>query len=810
MLKNIIKTSIRNLKRFKVYTFTNILGLTLGISCALVIYRLVTYELSFDRYHYEANNIFRVINDAQQGTRLNRTAAVPHPFADAMKQDLSGLEEVLKVHNLNVGIVSYDSGNKEQIRIEEENSIVFTRSNFFKLFDYKWLAGSSPEVIDQPGIGIITRDKAKLLFGLTDYNLASAIGEVVKINDKLSFTIQGVVENPPSNTDFPFHYFIHYESLDGFLGFYKGGENWRSTSRSTNCFVTLNADTDPSDIEAQLPDFIKKYKGDELAKNDHYRLQPLSDIHFNENYENYNGRTVDKVMIRGLILIGIFIVLIACINFVNLSTSLISARLKEVGIRKVLGSSKRMLITQYVTESVLITLLSALASLGVAEFILINLQQIIGYQIGLGILSQFSHILFLMVLVVAVSLLSGLYPAMTFSRFNSLDAIKGKGSNATSNKFLIRKGLVVFQFVITQALIIATIVVMSQLNYFQNKDLGFDKESVLMVKVPDAKNLNAEVFKAELKKYSSIVNVTFGMSAPQSASNGNVPWNYTPLGLEQGMITNIKSVDAEYFDLFDLEVIAGRALRNDDKPNQIVVNEKIVGLMELESPEDAIGKNIQVSMLGGDAMIVGVVKDFHLLSLKEKIPSSILFNFPDYYYSAAIKFSPLSDDRQELLSHVEKVWLAQFPKQTFDYEFLETQLESFYTEESRLLTVIQGFAGIAIFIGCLGLYGLVYFMTNQKVKEIGVRKVLGASTGQILGIFINELVWLIGIAFVLAIPIGYYFMDSWLSNFEYRINLSLWVFVAALGFTFVIALITTGFRSLKSANTNPVDSLRSE
>lgn len=777
----------------------------LGMGCALVIFTLVTFEMSFDTYHSQVDRMYRVVRDAQQGDRFNQSAAMPHPFADALRTDVSGLDMVVKVHGHSQGLVTIVNSREEEIRFSENQEIAFTESNYFDFFDYQFLAGASRQ-LNEPGHAVITREKAASLFGLEGEDLSKAPGRVFKLDNKLVLTVAGVVENPPANTDFPFGYFISYQSLGEVLGSYRNGQNWMGSNGNTNCYVLLNDESSVEQVEAQFPTFVAKYRDKALVENEHYQLQPLDDIHFNV-YSNYSGRTVSRGAINTLLLVGFFIIILACINYVNISTSLAFSRAKTVGLRKILGSTSKLIVFEFLAEAILITFFAAIFSLGLAELILMELDSVLGYSLHLELFESPNTILFLLSLMLLICIFSGTYPAIMMSRFKSLDAFSARLKSRSGGGFF-RRSLVVFQFIFSQVLIIGTIGVLSQLSYFQTKDLGFDSSDVVMVNIPNARNLNAETFKTQLLAHPGIAGISYGMSAPQSASSSNANWNYPPLGLKEDLIANFKAVDGEYFDLFDLTIIAGRSLTNQDRPNQVVVNERLLEVMNIADPQKAIGEKLQTRLLK-EVTIIGVVKDFHLLSLKQEITPSILFNYPGYYFNAAIKLQNRSDIAS-VIDHVEGVWQEQFPDKIFEHNLLSDQISYFYADEERLSQLVKIFTTLAILIACMGLYGLVSFKSHQKEKEIGIRKVLGASLTSILKRFLSEFVVLILIAFLLAAPIAYIFINGWLDQFTYRINLGPKIFALGLSVSFLITLLTAGYNSIKAATANPVTSLRDD
>lgn len=503
-------------------------------------------------------------------------------------------------------------------------------------------------------------------------------------------------------------------------------------------------------------------------------------------------------------LIGIFLIITACINFVNLATSVAVKRSKEVGIRKVLGGQRFELIGQYLSETFMITALAILVGTGLAELGLINLNSFLDLDLHVnGNVLQTG--IFLMVLWVVVGLLSGLYPAFVLSGFRPVQALKNKLSNRSAGGFNLRRGLVVFQFMISQVLIIGTIILVSQMNYFNTKDLGFNKEAILMISLPEPQSVEKKhVLKRETERMAGVEMVSLCMAPPSSGSVSVT--DFSVEGVEGSFLTQVKLADAEYVDLFQLDLLAGTMYQPSDTMNGFVVNESLVKSMGLEKPEDIVGRNLK--LWGKTYPVMGVVKDFHTMSLDEEVGPTIILSQIKDYYDMAVKVN--TTDPLSVVAEIEKVWGTQYDNFLFHYQFLDEQIEEFYEGEKKMTTLLSIFSGIAIFIGCIGLYGLVSFMASEREKEIGVRKVLGASTSQILVLFSREFVMLIFIAFLFAAPLSGYAMGKWLEKFAYRIELNTFMFFVGIAATLFIALATVSYRAIRASLTNPVDVLKDE
>lgn len=808
MLKNYIITALRNLRRNRSFTIINIFGLALGISAALVLFKIVLFEKSFDKSFSNYERIYRVTKKVQSASGEELESGVQNPFAKAFETDYPDFATVVRAFYSGEGQVSTPDVSGGWQHFEESDGIAFVDHEFLQVFDFEWIVGNPETALTEPKMVVLTESHAKKYFGINDSGYDRVLGKNIKIDNELLLTVSGVVKDLPENTSFPFNMMIEYEALDGFWDFFQK-DSWGSTSSNAHVYMLLNEGISPEQIEQVFPSFSEKYLVDETSTTV-FQLQPLSKVHFEPDYSTFGSSAINSQRLLAPIIIGVFLILTACINFVNLSTALAIKRSKEVGVRKVLGGQRGQLVFQFLSETFLITLFAVLISMGLAELILTNLTDLVGYSLSLNIMEDPQLIAIVVSVIVGVTFMAGLYPSLILARLNLVSVLRSKGQVAMSGNINTRRGLVIFQFLISQILVICTLVVIDQMNYFENKDLGFRKSSIVTFPLPSREQEKLQLMRNQLMEFAGVNKVSYGFGSPLSQNNIGSTFNYAPLESEVDFDAAFKVIDEHYLDLYDIELLAGRDISvNDTSMAEAIISEQVLKTMGLENPEDAVGQKIRTGF-NGEKLVVGVVKDFHNRNLKSQIQPIIMIRFPGYFYEGAIQYEGSDKQFSAMLEKLQSTWTAQFPDVIFDYNIFSDQIMENYEDEANMLTLFQAFSGIAILIGCLGLYGLVSFMANQKTKEIGIRKVLGASIAQILRIFTRELMLLISVAFVLAIPLGYYFMDSWLSDFEYRIDLSVWVFVIAVGFTFAIAAITTGIRSLRAANANPVDSLRSE
>lgn len=794
MFKNYFIITIRNLKRNLSYSAINVFGLALGITCSMVLFLMITFYLSFDNYHDNKDRIYRIVTSSENNGREDFFAGVPAPLPGALASDITGIQHVLFISGDNNALFTIIDNGAPKI-FEQENGLAYTDSTYFTFFNRAFLMGDYKTALQQPNQIILSEKTAKKFFGEVN-----PMGQLIKLNNKTELKVTGIIEDHPDNTTFPFEILISYLTIQKD----KEESGWNSVYSDDQCFVMLEAGTPPDAINDQFPAFVKKYETQREERSLKRWLQPLQEINYDSRFGNYRYTTVSKTSILAMGVVALFLLITACINFINLSTAVAVKRSKEVGIRKVLGSQRLQLMGQYLAETGMITLVALLISVGLSELALIQLNAFLDINLHVDF-TDLRLITFLIGVWAVVSLASGFYPALLLSGFSPALALKNKITNRSTGGFALRRSLVVFQFVISQLLIVGTVILLAQMNFLESKDLGFSKDAVINVPIPNNAPLNnKKVLKSELLRMGGVERVSLCNTAPSSGSVSMTA--YTIEGIEGNHLTQVKLTDEDYIDLFKIELLAGNNLMGLDSANSCLVNEKLLKSLGLEKPEEIIGRVI--SIWGMNLPVAGVVKDFHTMSLEREIDPTILFNGVDSYRTAAIKLK--GGSVKETLGEVERAWAAQYPDFLFSYEFLDNEIKEFYESEQKMSTLLILFSVIAITIGCLGLYGLISFMANEKEKEIGVRKVLGASTGNILIIFSKEFIILILVAFAIASPLAAYIMGQWLDNFAYRVPLTSLMFVTGIGITIIIAFVTVGFRSIRAALANPINALRNE
>ena len=803
MLKNYFTTALRNLWRSKGSAVINVSGLTLGVATSLILFLLVRNQTSFDKYHSKLDRIYRVVLQSDGNSGKNYSAGVQPVFWEAFKNDFPEAEEVVFTSYHGSGsLVTIPQPQGEPKKFGDDNNLVFTQPEFFKIFDRKILIGDVNKVLKDPNEAVISKKAAINYFGKED-----AIGEVLSFEDK-EYKVTAIMEDYPDNTDFPFNVMLSYITIKKT----KDEVGWTSIWSDEHCYFLLKEGSSIAEIERRLPDFYKKHLGEKNRDHAEYHTQTLASVHHDERYGNYNYNTTSYEKIAAMSIIGIFLIITACINFINLVTAEAIKRSKEVGIRKTLGSSRGQLIAQFLGESTLVTIFSVVLALGLAQILLPSLNTFLHSTLAIR-LGDPTLWLFVLAVTVTVSILSGLYPSFVVSDFKPVFAIKNQIGNRNSSGFNLRRGLVVLQFVISQFLIITTIVMITQMDFFGKKDLGFRKEGIVNIPIPEnvrgGFNDGSSKMRTLREEVSKMNGVEMASLCTHPPSSGSVQsTNVSIQGKEGEFDIQIKMVDGNYVDLYNLKLTAGTNILDLDTAQGFLVNEKMVSLAGFKSAQEAIGQGLK---FGGRPMsmpIVGVVENFHTMSLHEPIEPVALLNRINNYRNLSLKV----DVKQfkETVKQIQQKWEATYPNHIFSYQFLDEEIKEFYESDTKMSTMITVFTSIAIFIGCLGLFGLATFMANQKTKEVGVRKVLGASVESIVLLFSKEYLKLILIGFLFAAPLAWYIMKSWLDNFTYKIELGPSIFFIGFGVAFVIALLTVGYRSLRAATANPVKSLRSE
>ncbi|WP_353125346.1 ABC transporter permease [Parapedobacter pyrenivorans] len=806
MITNYLKIAWRNIIRQRRTSLINLIGLSLGIASALVLFVIVQHEWSYDRFHKNYKHIYRIVTETKHENSSDYNAGVANPLPQALQVDMPQLKAIVPLLATG-GQVDVPNKNQENPIDKYSEQVIFTTADFFQLFDATWLAGDATS-LTVPNSAVLDRETADRFFG----SWQQAMGQQLQLANTITLQVTAVVENAPQNSNFPYHLLASFPTLEANSSLFDyDADNWNGISSSFQTYVLFDPNEDRAAIGQQLEGLAKKYF-EGKGRNRLLHLQPLSDIHFDTRYGNVlDNRMVKRSTLTTLALIGVFILIMAAINFINLSTAQALGKGKEIGVRKVLGGSRRGLIAQSFSETFLLVFLSMVVAIGIAYIALPYVHHFSNMP-DRPLLLQGNTVLFLGIALVAMTLLSGGYPALVLSGFTPIAALKNKTNTAQLGGVPVRKGLVVVQFAIAQLLMIGTLVAVRQMAYIRNADLGFDKAAVYVVQVPsdNSENQRVLIFKQQLLQLPQIQSVSLASDVPSSDNKwqSNFYFDGTESGNDITFPTTMKFADADYFDNYALTFVAGNAYAESDTAKAAVINETMVHKLGLPSAKDAIGKRIRIGFMDSWMTVAGVVKDFIPNSLREEVSPMIITTLKRNYYVAGIKLEKGAG--KSTLVEIQQRFEQLYPEHYYQASFLDDNIAKFYEQEEKMALVYQLFAALSLVISSIGLYGMVSFMLGQKVKEIGIRKVLGASVAGIVYQFSKEFVYLVVIAFCVAAPIAYYFMHDWLANFTYRINLSTGLFAVVMLVALTIAMLTIGIKAFKAAVANPVDSLRDE
>jgi putative ABC transport system permease protein len=817
MIRNYLKIAWRALLKNKSIFIINALGLAIGIATCLTISLYVADELSYDTFHINASDTYRVVLDAKLGDEKVNEASIMAPVAATFKQELPEIKSVTRFHKFaDVAKVTY------QEKTIRKGKLVMVDPSFFEVFNYKFISGQPNTALIKPHTVVLTKEQAMAYFDKNDpINKTIHIQNIGIYNENgfqdLSglYTVTGIIDKMPSNAHFHFDILASMASNP-----FAKNQNWLSGQYYT--YIMLHKGVDLGTLKAKIKTTVAKHIAPQLktglglsideflAKGNKVglELQPLLDIHLQSNLrgELEPGGSKKTVAIFGAV--ALFMLIIACINFMNLSTASASKRVKEIGMRKVLGSTKSQLIKQFLSESFISTVIAMLIGITLFYITLPYFNQLANKQIEIASIFHIKYVLFLIITTLVISLLAGTYPAFFMSSFHTLLALKNRFTSSSSK--YVRSILVVFQFAVSATLIIGTLVVSRQMHYILNKDIGYDRKSLIVLREAGFLGQKLTAFRDELKKDLRVKNITMSAYVPAGPSDSNMQGVLKADDPAQHIRIKEYSIDEEYIPTLGLKLIAGRNLSkaSDENTTNVIINETAIKSVGLQ--KNPIGQTIKLGG-NGDAnkpllTVVGVVKDFHARSLKEPIEPLIMKYNP--YFGLIVKAD--KKDIPSLIKSMESSWNKFGSGETFQYAFLDELYNETYLQESNMNYILRIFALLTIFVACLGLFGLITFTTEQRYKEIAIRKTLGSSVSQIVALLSKDFIKLIAISLLIAFPLGYYIMQNWLQDFEYRTQISWWIYVLAGISTVFIAFATICFKSIKAAMMNPVKSLKTE
>lgn len=822
MLKNYIRIAIRSLLKHKGYTAINMLGLTIGITSFILICLYIQSELSYDKFHSQSARIYRIHNemDLAQGKYQYPTCTSALPVA--IQNEIAGVENYVRFSKFNAG----GFNNESIVRIEndfyKESRVFAVDPSVFNVFSFRLLEGNPERLLQEPFTVVISEETAQKYF-----KSGQAIGRVITFtgNNQHDYKVTGIIENPPHNSHIKFDILVSMSTIKAIAA--ENAANNANNAGGNNdedptfswvndgfySYLLLSGPQVAKKVLKESPALVAKNTNEEEARRINVSLIPLTDIHLHSSLRNELEPNGSMAQLYIFIAIAIFILSIAGINYMNLATARSARRAREVGMRKVLGAERKQLILQFLGESIILTLAATIVAIFTAWLLLPAFNNISGKGLSMNIFSNGLLLIGLVAIILLFGLLSGSYPAFVLSSFQPVEVLKGKLSKGINSSAILRKSLVTFQFVISIILVIGTWLVYNQINFLKNKNLGFDKEHILVINnTNNAITPQLNVFKNELLKHTGIKNVTASFSTPGGlrpiifVRSETVPSenNLTLAGI---------NVDFDYLKTMGIKPAAGRDFNPTmslDSTEAIIINKQAV--KELNLGESPVGKMIEVNQDGGNAFarkrVIGVVEDVNFEPLYRKTEGAFYAPMFPFYTYIFVKLN--ADKSANTIEHIRNTWQTFVADQPFDYSFLDTNLNQLYQSEDKLGKVITYFAFLAIIIACLGLFGLASFATEQRTKEIGIRKVLGASEGSILLLLSKEYTQIIIIATLISWPLAYYLMYKWMENFAYHTGLSWYVFILAGILVFIIAMFTVSFKALRAAQTNPTKSLRSE
>jgi putative ABC transport system permease protein len=790
MIKVYVRNAFRSIIRNKAYSFISVMGLVLSVMISVILFWVINFESTFDHYHSKSERIYQLRSYNKFG---EVSSHIPQGLINSLRTEVSDVEKVATIYRWDPQVIKIDNENLYQ------EKAFFAHPEFFEILDIEWINGTAGESLKHPGQVVLDEATAKKFFG------GDAMGKFIRFDNEIDLQVSGIIKNVPFNSAFPLQMVISYETLKNFQGEYANDNYWGGGDSYFHGYVLLKPGANFEMVSSLLNRKAEQHKDE--SDYVRYDLNPLSLTHYDLNMDSFNY-SIPKWLLGALSAIGIFLLLIACINFVNIATIHAAHRNKEIAMRKLLGSRKRHIILQFLVETIMVVLVAVVIGTIFASLLMRYASDLLNTKASLAPIWQDGTSLFLILLTIVIVLLSGVYPALVLSNFKPLQMLKKQGRFALVKGVAFRRSLIIVQFIIAQVLVLCTIIGVRQTNYFYRRDIGFDKENIITVNMPDRGNdLLRRQFRNELQGKNYIKEVAFSLTTPSSKGN----WWYRAVtyhGLPNGSSNfRLQYIDTNYFSFFRIKIIAGRTFRlTDTSANNIVINEKAAKDMGIADVAKAINERITVN--GTPYTIVGIIKNYNSQSLKEAIIPHIFLYGPNNFQTTSIRIDPNNLNRA--ISDIGVAWKRAFPDNYFNYTILSQDLKKFYGDEDKFSRFLSILALIGIIIGSLGLYGLVSLVCLKRVKEIGMRKVLGASSANILSSLVWEFLKLILLAFTLAGPIGYFLMNNYLQSYKYRIDITWWMFLTALLFSVLIGLITVSLKAIKASFTSPIKNLRDE
>ncbi|WP_343744699.1 FtsX-like permease family protein [Chitinophaga sp.] len=802
MFRNYLLVAIRNIWRNKVFSLLNILGLVTGISAALVVYLVVFYESGFNKAVPRGNDVYRIVSTISFSGDSVKNSGVTVPVIAVAETNIPQIEKAVHFFiNNTTDRITVDGKN-----FPNKEDVIFADRNYMDLLGYEWLGGNAATALSQPLSVVLTKERARLYFpGLP---VDQVLGKQVLYDDSIRVTVTGVVKDLSHTTDFWFGEMISMSTLESNSSFKQIylDQDWSSTSSSTQLLVKLRPFARPEDAAAVLKSYVEPHntKDSKMVLS----LQPLSDLHFNTDFQAYR-RTADRKQLNILTWVAVALLGLAVINFVNLTTAQASRRAKETGIRKAIGGTTRQLIRQFLGETMVLTLLAAMLSLLMAPLLIISFHAFLPEDLPVAQLYTAPVLMFLFTLAVVVALAAGIYPAYVLARFQPVAVLKSNTGHK-GGKVWVRQTLTAVQFTIAQFFVIATLVVSKQIHFSLNKDLGFRKDAILTITTPrlDPDPSRRRLLESRIATLPEVDRVSLSGRAPVMSGWMTISMKYNNGRQEIEKVVDVRYGDSAYLPVYNLRLLAGRNIVTSDSVREWLLNETAVRAFGFKRPQDAIGQLVE------GHPVVGVVGNFNVGSMRREIPAvAIGSDALRNHRTLHVRLRNAGEGGvvwKNAFAGMEKVWKEIYPREEFSYEFLDKTVENLYRKEQQMGNLLNWCAGLAIFISIVGLLGLVIFMTDQRTKEIGIRKVLGATVWQVVGMLTTDFMKPVLVAFLLAIPVSWWAMDRWLQTFAYRTGLSWWVFAAGGVIMAIMALTAMSLKTVRAALSNPVNTLKTE
>jgi putative ABC transport system permease protein len=818
MLKNYFIIAWRNVSRQKVYTAINVLGLALGICACIVIYLITSYDLSFDKFHPDGDRIYRIVGEGQRGSSEKQFLNSPNEDVAGFQHEIPGFETAVAVHLYGANVTIEGNPAKKfggKIDGTWTSASIFTSSPYFEIFRYEWLAGNSKTALSEPYAVVLTEKNAKKYFG--EISAGEMIGKKVIYDDSLQVTVSGIVKDWDQKTDFGYTDFISIATAThSFLKNRIPTEDWNSLSQHRSmAFIKLAKTTTPAQVNERFTRFINEHiklpnDGSKLSM----WLQPLADIHFTNEYhrgdDGDNFRKAYMPALYALMGVALFILIIAMVNFINLSTAQSIQRAKEIGVRKVLGGNRSNIMFQFFTETGVIAFFAVLVSALLVNPVLYLFRDYVPASVSFHAFDS-SSIVFLLIILITTTLLAGFYPSKVLASYLPVTSLNGKAVPAGAEKINLRKALIVFQFTVSLVFIIGALIIGKQINFMNKADKGFNTDAIITLNNWNDHEGKLKVLAQQIKIIPGVTQVIRQGTSPMGfAQNIDNYTNKQHNTTADQVLAEIGNED--FIPFYQMRLLAGRNMLHSDSLTEVVINVAYSKALGFIHPRDAIGKMLYYQAEKA-VPIVGVVADFHQSSFHDPIKPAVIENVPERLSSIAIKLAAGEkniDGVKPVIAKIEKEWKAIFPETPFNYSFLNDSISSLFGQEEKTAWLVNVAMGITIFISCMGLFGLGMFTARKRTKEIGIRKVLGASAARIAAMLSKDFITLVLGAVVIASPIAWYFSNQWLQDFAYRTAISWWIFAAAGLAAVVIAVITISFQAAKAAFQNPVKSLRTE